>query len=339
MKLKYPFNQVFSESERVFVIAEIGTNHDGNLQRAIELIDAAAQCNADAVKFQSFLADDLVLASSQHHAMLKRLELQREWYPILKSEAENRGLVFFSTATNITTISWMEEVNVDLYKIASPNLTHVPLIRLVGETGKPAILSTGMAEVVEILEAIDAYRDAGGRSMAVLHCVSAYPADERATNLRSMQHLSNVLGPEFPIGFSDHSTSITLPAVAVGAGARIIEKHFTYDRTADGPDHHFALEPKDFSKMTQAIREAEKALGSGRKEPAVDELPLRHEYRRSLHIRRDMIVGETLGEDDLYIVRPADGLHPRHVSDVVGMKIAQSIKAGTALTWQHFKFE
>lgn len=319
-----------------FVIAEIGSNHDGDFDTVLRLMDAAT--GADGVKFQSFLADHLVTRDSPDYALLKKIELAHDWYPRLKVAAEERGLVFFSTATNSVTMGWLEEIDVALYKIASPNLTHIPLIREVAALGKPVILSTGLSGAAEIQEAVDAFTASGNRQFALMHCVSCYPTPPAAVNLRAMETLRQLF-PGVPVGYSDHTTDIATPVAAVALGARLIEKHLTWDRAAPGPDHHYALEPEEFATMVRHIRIAEQVAGTPELVVTRDERQLRQRYWRSLHAVRDLPAGAVLGAADVSVVRPFDGLHSRHLGDVIGMRLARPLAAGAALTWDAFKPE
>lgn len=318
-----------------FLIAEIGSNHNGDFATALRLMDIAREANADAVKFQSFLADHLVTKDSPDYALLKQLELPRDWYPRLKSAAAERGLVFFSTATNSVTLGWLAEVGVELFKIASPNLTHLPLIREVARLGKPAIMSTGMAGMQQIDEAVRTFTDAGNTQLALLHCTSEYPTVPEHLNLRAIPTLAAAY--PFPVGFSDHSLDGGTAVAAVALGARVIEKHLTLDRTSPGPDHHYALQPDEFVRMGHSIRMVERALGDGRKQPTAEEHEKAKLYLRSLHSARDLAAGEVLKAADVVVVRPNDGLHPRHLDDVIGLTLRQPVAAGRPLQWPHFK--
>lgn len=324
-------------SDRVWVAAELGSNHGGHLTEALRLIDAAAEAGADAVKFQSFLASELVTPSSKDFALLKSLEMPRDWYPRLKQHADDLGVTFFSTATNATTMEWLEDVGVELYKIGSPNITHIPLIRAAAATGKPLIISTGMGGIAEVQEAVDAFAEGrlldkdgelvirypAGPPLALLYCVSDYPASR--VNLRTMQTLATMY--PYPVGYSDHTLGIGTAIAAAALGARVIEKHMTMDKTQDGPDHHFALEPLEFAAMVRGIREAEGSLGS----PAAFGTP-NHEALRSLHWARDIAHRKVVVPEDVMIVRPNDGLHPRELGNVIGRGAHKGAKAGNPIT-------
>jgi len=324
-----------ADPSHCFLIAEIGSNHDGDFDTALRLMDVASKAEADAVKFQSFLADHLVKSDSSDYDLLKRIELKREWYPRLKAEAEARGLVFFSTATNDITLGWMEEIGVELYKIASPNLTHLPLIRKAASFGKPVIMSTGMAGLLEIDEAVRTFTAAGNQQLALLYCVSEYPANPKNVNLGFIAQLAGLY--PYPVGYSDHTLDIGTAIAAVALGARVIEKHLTLDRTSTGPDHHYALEPEEFITMGRNIRIVEQTVGHGPRRPSPQESEKSGAYWRSLHVGRDLHAGDVLRAEDIQIVRPNDGLHPRHLESVIGLKVTQDISAGKPLTWNDFK--
>ncbi len=323
------------DPEHCFLIAEIGSNHNGDFDTALKLMDIAREAGADAVKFQSFLADHLVKADSPDYEMLKRIELPQSWYPRLKTAAAERGMLFFSTATNSITLKWLADNNVEVYKLASPNLTHIPLIRELAALGKPVIVSTGMAGMQQIDEAIRAFTDAGNTRLAILHCTSEYPARPETLNLRAIETLAATF--PFPVGFSDHSLDGGTAVAAVALGARVVEKHLTLERTGPGPDHHYALQPDEFIRMGKSIRIVEKSLGDGRKQPTEIELQKAALYWRSLHAARDFPAGHALTAADISIVRPNDGLHPRHLVDVVGLTLRAPMAAGVPIQWTHFK--
>ncbi|MBI3721094.1 MAG: N-acetylneuraminate synthase family protein, partial [Fimbriimonas ginsengisoli] len=222
-----------------------------------------------------------------------------------------------------------------LYKIASPNLTHLPLIRRTASIGKPVIMSTGMATLQQIDEAVQAFIATGNHQLCLLHCVSEYPAKPESINLRVIQTLQ-ALYP-YPIGFSDHTLEIGTSIGAVALGARAIEKHLTLDRNMKGPDHHYALEPAEFIAMTQNIRVVEAALGSGIKTVSPAERQKAQQYWRSLHAARDLPAGAVLSAEHISVVRPNDGLHPRHFEQIVGMTLRRPLKEGQPITWDMFK--
>ena len=326
-----------ASAPRTFLIAEIGSNHDGQFDQALRLLDVAAEAGADAVKFQSFLADQLVTPDNPDYRLLKRIELPREWYSRLRTEAEQRGLIFFSTATNDTTLGWLEECGAAMYKIASPNLTHLPLIRKTASLGKPLVMSTGMANLQQIDEAVQAALAAGNNRICLLHCVSEYPARPATINLRFIETLRAIY--PYPIGFSDHTLDTGTAVAAVALGAAVIEKHLTLDRSRPGPDHHYALEPAEFISMARSIRVVEAAMGSSFKVIGEEERAKSALYWRSLHARADLPAGTTIRAEHLDVVRPNDGLHPRHLDDVLGLSVRRPLRAGQPITWAAFKDE
>jgi len=325
------------DPKHCFLIAELGSNHNGDFDTALRLMDVACKAEADAVKFQSFLAEHLVKKDSSDYNLLKRIELKQEWYPRLKEEAEARGLVFFSTATNDVTLGWMEEIGVELYKIASPNITHLPLIRKAASLDKPVIMSTGMAGFLEIDEAVRAFTSTGNGQIVLLYCVSEYPANPKNVNLGFISQLAGMY--PYPVGYSDHTLDIGTAIAAVALGARVIEKHLTLDRTSAGPDHHYALEPEEFITMGRNIRIVEQTIGQGPRHPSSEEIKKSSAYWRSLHVGRDLLAGEVLRAEDIQIVRPNDGLHSRHLEAVVGLRVVQDVPAGKPLTWNDFRAE
>lgn len=315
--------------ERVTIIGEIGSNHNGSLETAYALIDVIADAGADVAKFQSFLVDELLAADDPNYRALKRLELPREWYAPLKARCEARGLVFLSTATNNMTIDWMEALGVAGYKIASGNITHRPLIdRLLG-IGKPLIISTGLSTLDEVIE-LEAYlRARGHRRHAFLHCVSKYPALPAEMRLGNIQVLRDRLS--CAVGLSDHSKDVHMAVAAVALGARIVEKHVTLDGTGIGLDHEVALKADEFRELCRVVRETESALVSDFS-PNLDGI---YRFRRSLRASRDLRAGEVLARDMIKVTRPEDGLLPAQLPHLIGRQLAVDVPRDTALRFEH----
>lgn len=324
------------DPKRVFLICEIGANHDGDFDTALRLMDIAKKADADAVKFQSFLAAELLTRNDPDFALLKRLELKQDWYPRLKQAADERGLIFFSTSTNSISLRWLAEAGVALTKIPSPNLTHIPIIEETARIGVPAIISTGLAGLSQIEEAINAFRRCGNDKIALMHCITRYPTPPEDAQIRIMTTLATLF-PQYPVGYSCHTMNIAAPLAAVALGARLIEKHLTYDRKAPGPDHHYALEPSEFIQMAQLIRLTEVMLGSGELKATPSDEQARTRVWRSLRAARSLDEGAILKREDIAILRPNDGLHPRHLTDVQGMRLARPLKDGEAITWDCFR--
>ena len=325
-------------------IAEIGSNHDGSLERALALVDAAAAAGADAVKFQSFRAATLLTPrralpdgtwrANEGYPTIERLEVPVEWHAPLRDRARARGVLFLSTPFDEERAALLAALGVPAFKLASGDLTHAPLLRRIGAYGRPVLLSTGLATADEIGAALDALAEGAGAAarrppVVLLHCVSLYPLRPGDANLRALDALRVRFG--CPVGWSDHSPGHTLAVGAVALGACVVEKHFTDDRRRPGPDHSFAMEPDEWRAMVTAIREIEVALGDGDKRPRRDEEPERLWARRSLHVARPLAAGATLEMRDLKIVRPADGLPPIALGDVVGRRVRRALEVDQPL--------
>jgi pseudaminic acid synthase len=329
----------------VYIVAELSANHNQHYDHAARIIYAAKVAGADAVNLQTYTADTITIAS-QHpefrvsggtlwdgrtlHELYSEAFTPWEWQPKLKKLAEELGMDCFSSAFDPTAVDFLESIKVPAHKIASSELVDIPLIQKMASTRKPLILSTGMASTEEIEEALQAARAAGATQIALLKCTSAYPAPPDEMNLRTIPEMTRRFG--VPVGLSDHTMGIAAPVAAVALGACIIEKHLTISRRDPGPDSAFSLEPEEFKAMVDAIRVAEKALGQVQfgltpKEQAGRAL------RRSLFVVEDVAQGEVFSLANVRSIRPANGLHPRYLDDVIGKTAAQSIKRGTPLAW------
>ena len=328
-----------------YVIAEISANHNRSLDRAKALVRAAQQAGADAVKLQTYTPDTITLRSDaplfRHggsglwahrdlYSLYQEAYTPWEWQPPLKALADEIGITLFSTPFDPTAVDFLEQMAVPAYKIASFELVDLPLIELVARTGKPLILSTGMGSREEIAEAVTAFRGAGGSEIALLKCTSAYPSPPAAMNLRTLRDLHSRFG--VPVGLSDHTLGFTVTVAAVALGASLVEKHFTLSRTEPGPDSAFSMEPAEFAAMVAAIRTTEASLGGVSYEPTVDEAESRR-FRRSLFVTRALKAGEVFTAENVRSVRPAAGLPPRHLPEVLGRQAACDIPAATPLDW------
>jgi N-acetylneuraminate synthase len=329
----------------VYIVAELSANHQQDFETARALVRAAAQAGADAVKLQTFTADTMTLPT---HAELFRIgrgtvwegtvlhDLYRtaatpwSWHADLAALASDLGLQWFSTPFDPTAVAFLETLSAPAYKVASFELVDLPLLRTIAATGKPMILSTGMATFDEIAEAVGAVRDAGPVPLALLRTSSAYPAPPDEMNLRTIPYLASAFGAV--AGLSDHTMGIAVPVAAVALGAHIVEKHLTLSRQAGGPDAGFSLEPHEFTALVDAVRTAGAALGDVRFGPTEHERPSL-QFRRSLFAVRDIAAGEPLTRDNVRSIRPADGLRPRHLEEVLGRRAARPIAAGTPLAW------
>lgn len=329
----------------VFIIAEAGVNHNGDMMLAKKLIDAAADAGADAVKFQTFTPEELVSEiapqatyqventgkEESQIAMLRGLVLPHKEHLVLKKYTEEKGLVFLSTPFSILDADFLETLGIVAYKIPSGELTNLPFLAHVAKKGKPIILSTGMGTLEEVREAVDVLKKSGASDIALFHCTSEYPAPPADINLRAMQTLSSEFG--LPTGLSDHSEGICVAVAATALGACLVEKHFTLDRTLPGPDHKASLEPRELKEMIRCIRVVEQALGSSEKKPTKGELDTARVARKSIVAHRDITASTLITPEDIYIVRPGTGIPPKHFDKVVGKTAKQTITRGTPLQW------
>lgn len=326
-------DKLVGEGEPTFIIAEVGSNHDGKLEQAKKLIDIAADAGADAVKFQAFKADKLfnIVKNKEVVDKLEKLELREEWYKELFDYTNEKGLIFISSVFDEDSVDLLDKLGVVAYKIASYELTHIPLLEYIAKKNKPVILSTGMANESEVKEAVECIYSTGNRQVIILHCVSQYPAKPENINLKSLLTLKRIF--DCPIGFSDHTETIYAPIAAVALGAKVIEKHFTSDKSLPGPDHAYALEPEELKQMVTAIREVGKMSGSEEIKPTKSEINER-KWRRAIYAACDISKGTVITKDMLMIVRPSpDGsLAPKYFKEVVGKKIKKNIKKGDFLT-------
>jgi len=330
----------------VYVIAELSANHNQDFDQAVRLIRAAKEAGADAVKLQTYTPDTITIRSHKEffrieggtvwdgrklHDLYAEACTPWEWQPKLKDVANDLGLELFSSAFDATAVDFLESMNVPVHKVASFELVDIPLIEKMARTGKPLILSTGMATLGEIQEAVRAARSAGASELVLLKCTSAYPAPPDEMNLRTIAELAH--GFSVPAGLSDHTMGIAVPVAAVALGACVIEKHMTLLRAQKGPDSAFSLEPEEFAAMVAAVRVAEKALGQVQFGAGAREARSRA-FRRSLFVVEDVKTGEEFTANNVRSIRPANGLHTRHLSDVLGKRAACDIDRGTPLSWK-----
>lgn len=332
----------------VFVIAEAGVNHNGDTALAMELIDRAATAGADAVKFQTFRTEELVTAQAtkadyqlettstteSQAAMLKRLELPSEVWGKLAARARERGLAFLSTPFDVPSVDFLDRLDLPMFKVGSGDVTNSLLLRAVGGWRRPVLLSTGMAYLSEVAQALELLGRAGAKHIALLHCVSQYPAPAAEANIKAIRRMADAFG--IPIGYSDHADDELVTWAAVAVGARIIEKHLTLDRSLPGPDHRASLEPDALAAYVRRIRALEQILGTGEKVPAPCEVANRRLVRRSLGLRSATKAGMELTESMLVALRPGTGIPPIRWTDVVGRKMRRDLRAGELLDWSDF---
>lgn len=339
-------NRVIGANQPCFIIAEAGVNHNGDVVLAKRLIDEAAKAGVDAVKFQTFKADQIATEATPkadyqleatepnetHLEMLRRLELSPDAYGELQARCEERGLLFLSTPYDEAGVDLLEGLGVPAFKIGSGEITNWPFLEYVASKAMPIILATGMAYLSEVEEAVQVIRKAGNEELVLLHCVSAYPAKPDDANLRAMTTLATHFG--VPVGFSDHTLGTEVARAAVALGATVIEKHFTLDRTLPGPDHQASLEPTELGELVRAIRSVELALGDGIKAPTPSEMEVREKVRRSLAAAEDLPTGVTLEASMLTTLRPGTGISPRHRLSIVGRRLKRPLKSGQLLSWE-----
>lgn len=337
--------RVIGAGEPVYVIAELSANHGQDFDRAVRLIEAAKDAGADAVKLQTYTPDTITIRSERKefrigggtiwdgrslHELYGEAFTPWDWQPKLKEIANAFGLALFSSPFDESAVDFLENMEVPAYKVASFELVDIPLIHRMARTGKPLIMSTGMASAEEIEEALVAARSEGATEIALLKCTSAYPAPADEMNLRTITELARRF--EVPVGLSDHTMGIAAPVAAVALGACIVEKHLTLSRSEGGPDAVFSLEPHEFEAMIQAVRLTEKALGCVQF-GAVAREKASYAFRRSLFVIEDMRRGEIFTKQNLRSIRPAHGLHTRHLSEILGQCAACDIEKGTPMNW------
>ena len=329
----------------VYIIAEMSANHGQSFERAVEIVKAAKEAGADAIKLQTYSPDahtidcekaefkisgGTVWDGQSLYGLYGSAYMPWDWQPKLQAVATELGLDLFSAPVDFASLQFLETMATPVHKIASFELVDLPLIRKVAQTGKPTIMSTGMASLAEIDDAVRAFRQAGGTQLAPLKCTSAYPARPEDMNLRTIPHLAAAFG--VPVGLSDHTLGIAVPVAAVALGARIVEKHFTLSRAEPGPDSAFSLEPHEFRAMVDAIRTTDKALGKVSYDVTAKEASSRV-FRRSLFVVRPMKAGDRFDETNVRSIRPGYGLPPKYLDQVLGRRAAGDIERGTPLAW------
>jgi len=338
----------FLKPNQCFIVAEISANHGQNFNRAVALIREAKKCGADAVKFQAYTPDTLTIDVNNRYFRIKHpkwggrslYELYKKaytpwgWFKKLKKIAREEGLVFFSTAFDKTSVDFLEDLGVPIHKIASFEIVDTPLIEYAASTKKPLILSTGMATIEEIKEALRVAAIAGARDIMLLKCVSSYPARPEDMNLRTIPHMQGLFG--CPVGLSDHTLGTGVSIAAVCLGARLIEKHFTFNRKIKTPDSFFSLEPQEFKELVTAIRVAEKSLGRVCYNPTQSEKKNKI-FRRSLFVVKDVKIGERVSWDNVKSIRPGYGMPPKSLQELLGKKFKVAVKRGMPLKRRYFK--
>ncbi|ACN16732.1 NeuB [Desulforapulum autotrophicum HRM2] len=329
----------------VYIIAEMSANHNQNFDKAVNIIKAAERTGADAIKLQTYTPDTLTIDCDRDefkikgslwkgknlYNLYKEAYTPWEWHPRLKAIAEDMGLDFFSTPFDETAVDFLSNMDIPAFKVASFEIVDLPLLRKIAQTGKPIIMSTGMATLAEIDEAVYTIREAGNDNIALLKCTSAYPALPEEMDLKTIPHLGRAFG--VPCGVSDHTMGIAVPVAAVALGACIVEKHLTLSRSEQGPDSAFSLEPDEFKTMVDAIRTTEKAIGHVRYGRTEKEKKSRS-FRRSLFVVQDMKTGDKFTPENVRSIRPGFGLHTRYIEKILGRTASSEISKGTPLSWK-----
>lgn len=331
-----------------FIIAEAGVNHNGSLDMALRLVDAALRAEANAVKFQTFVSELVISANAPKAAyqrvttaaaesqleMVKKLEFPPHVFKEIQSYCNSVGILFLSTPFEEASADVLESLGVPAFKIPSGEITNFPFLEHVARKHRPMIVSTGMADLEEVREAVELIRNSGSAELILLHCVSSYPAKPAHVNLRAMQTLANEFS--VPVGFSDHTLGIEIPLAAAALGASVIEKHLTLDKSLPGPDHRASLEPEEFAAMVRGIRTVESALGDGHKRPSPDELDTASVARKSLVSAHSLGRGTILAKDDIAIRRPGTGLGPALRSELIGRRLSRDVQEGELFEWEMF---
>jgi pseudaminic acid synthase len=333
------------KNNKIFIVAEISCNHNQSFDLAVKTIEAIKKSGADAVKIQTYTPETMTINCVNKYfqinkgtlwdgqtlySLYKKAYTPWEWQPKLKKIAENLGLIFFSTPFDKTAVDFLENMKIPIYKIASFEITDIPLIEYIASKKKPVIISTGIAELKDIEKAIKACKRMGNNKITLLKCTSAYPAPYEEMNLLTLPDMIERF--KLPVGLSDHSMGWEVPVAAVALGAKVIEKHFILDRKLGGPDAPFSMEPEEFSQMVKAIRNIEKALGKVSYKLS-EKVKKNKQFARSLFVVKDIKKGEILTEDNVRSIRPGYGLHPEFYYKILGKKAKRDIKRGTPLKW------
>lgn len=346
-----------SNNKNCFVIAEAGVNHNGCIKRALKMVEVAAKAGADAIKFQTFKADNLVTETAEtatyqqnntgyknQYEMLKNLELKEADYPLLIEKCKEHNIEFMSTPFDEEALEMLVSLGMKYIKIPSGELTNLPFLKKIARKNLPIILSTGMATLAEIEEAAQAisqerksqgFNEPLKNVLTILHCTSNYPCPLEEANLRAICTIREKFG--LPVGYSDHTLGTVIAPICLGLEVTVYEKHFTLDKNLPGPDHCASLDPEELKEMMHKIRSAEAALGSAEKKPTEAELTIRKIVRKSIALKVDKKCGEVINEDDIHFLRPGTGIEPKYVDDVVGRVLNTDINKNNLIEWSNFK--
>lgn len=329
----------------VFIIAEAGVNHNGDIGLAKKMVDAAYEAGCDAVKFQTFITEEEIsvhaeMAEYQKEntgdtksqlEMVKPLELKFEAFKILKEYCQEKGIMFLSTPFDFKSVDFLDSIDVSMFKIPSGEINNHPFLSFIASKKKPIIISTGMSSLKEVEDALEIIKAEGVSDITVLHCTSNYPTRYEDVNLKAMLTMEEYF--KLPVGYSDHTLGIEVPIAAVVMGAKVIEKHFTLDKSMEGPDHKSSLSPEELKLMVESIRNIEKALGDGVKEIRPNEVPVRDIARKSIVANSNINKGEVITREKITFKRPGTGIEPKLVNDVIGLIAKEDISYDELITW------
>jgi N-acetylneuraminate synthase/N,N'-diacetyllegionaminate synthase len=333
----------------VFIIAEAGVNHNGDIVLAKKLIDVAVESGADAVKFQTFDPKTLVTKDASQadyqaenignketqYEMLDRLKLKREYHKELQQYAKEKNIIFCSTPFSDSDVDFLDELGIPFFKIGSSDTNNLPLLKYIAEKNKPMIVSTGMSDMEDILEAVSIIRKSGNEDIVILHCTTQYPTPTYEVNLHAMLTMKEKC--DVLVGYSDHTKGIEVPIASVAMGACVIEKHFTLDKNMEGPDHKASLEPDELKEMVRMIRNIEKALGAKEKKPSEITMKVAEVAQKSIISNKDIKAGSVIKKEDLIIKRPGTGIEPKHLEDMIGKEALVDISKDSLIKWEYLK--
>jgi len=314
-----------------YFIAEAGLNHNGRIDLAKKMIDEAHNVGADAIKFQTYKSESFLSSSSQYFDFFKNVELSFEEFKEIKNYADNSGITFLSTPFDFESSDYLKKIGVPAFKIASADLTNIPLLGHIAKMDLPMIISTGLGTMEEIEESINLCNSVGNNKIAILHCVADYPANPEETNLSAINTMKEKF--QVPIGYSDNGESMIVDEIAVSLGADIIEKHFTLDKNMQGPDHSFSILPNDLKQLIAKFRLIEKIKGNGIKSPSNSEIKNKITIRKSITCSKFIHNGDILSSDNIAIKRPGDGIEPKHWYEIIGKRSTRDIEKDELIQW------
>lgn len=345
MIIKLNKKNIISKKNKCFIIAEIGSNHNNKLSNAYKMIDLAKKSGADAVKFQTFKAEKhfskyapsfKFLKNKPMYKLIKELEINRSWHKKLFNYCKKKKIIFFSSPCDYEAVDELDDLGIELFKVASFDITDLELIKYIAKKNKPIILSTGLANFKDIERAVKTCKLQKNNKIILLECTSLYPAPERLMNLKAISTLEKKF--KTIVGFSDHSLGNHMALASIGFGAKVLEKHFTLNKKMKGPDHKFAIEPKEFKEMVDKIRKIEDGIGNGMKGIySKEESNMAKKARRSIHAKKDLNIGEIIKAEDLIFKRPGFGIEPYLMKKVIGKKVCKRIKKDYWIQWEMLK--